>query len=73
MTLRNLDYLFKPRSVALIGASDKAQSVGAVLASNLLSGGFKGPIDLVSPRHRTIGGVRVHANISDLPEAPIWR
>jgi acetyltransferase len=70
MTLRNLDYLFKPRSVALIGASDKAQSVGAVLASNLLSGGFRGPIDLVSPHHRTIGGVRVHAQISDLPEAP---
>lgn len=70
MTIRNLDYLFKPRSVAVIGASDKAQSVGAVLTSNLLSSGFQGPIDLVNPRHRTIGGVRVYQNVGSLPEPP---
>lgn len=70
MTVRNLDYLFKPRSVALIGASDEAQSVGAVLTSNLLSGDFKGPIDLVNPRHSTIGGVRVYKDVAALPDPP---
>ena len=44
MSVRNLKYLFQPRSIVLIGASDEAQSVGAVIANNLLSGGFKGPL-----------------------------
>ena len=70
MTVRNLDYLFKPSSVALIGASDEAQSVGAVITSNLLSGDFKGSIDLVNPHYLTIGGVRVHKDVAALPEPP---
>ena len=70
MTVRNLDYVFKPTSVALIGASDETQSVGGILTSNLLSGDFKGSIDLVNPRHRTIGGVRVYNDIAALPEPP---
>jgi acetyltransferase len=70
MSVRNLHYLFSPRSVALIGASDQPQSVGAVLTANLLSGGFGGPVDLVNPRLRTLGGVRVHRDIADLPEPP---
>ena len=70
MSVRNLKYLFQPRSIVLVGASDKAQSVGAVLANNLLSGGFDGPIDLVNPRHRVIGGIRVHKEIASLPEPP---
>jgi len=68
MSVRNLNYLFQPRSIVLIGASDEAQSVGAVLVSNLLSGGFDCPIDLVSPHHRVIGGIRVYKEISSLPE-----
>ena len=70
MSIRNLKCLFKPRSIVLVGASDEAQSVGAVLANNLLSGGFNGPIDLVNPQHRVIGGIRVHKDIASLPEAP---
>ena len=70
MSVRNLKYLFQPRSIVLVGASDEAQSVGAVLANNLLSGGFDGPIDLVNPRHRVIGGIRVHKEIASLPEPP---
>jgi acetyltransferase len=68
MSVRNLKYLFHPRSIVLIGASDEARSVGAVLANNLLSGGFDGPIDLVNPRHRFIGGIRVYKEVADLPE-----
>lgn len=47
MTIRNLDYLFKPDSVALIGASKTPSSVGAVLARNLFSSGFDGPVIVV--------------------------
>jgi acetyltransferase len=38
MSIRNFDVLFRPRSIALIGASKKARSVGAVLADLLPCG-----------------------------------
>jgi acetyltransferase len=38
MSTRNLHYLFAPKSVALIGASDRPHSVGATVLSNLLAG-----------------------------------
>lgn len=68
MSVRNLNYLFHPRSIVLIGASNEVQSVGSVLVSNLFSAGFDGPIDLVSPHHRVIGGIRVYKEIASLPE-----
>jgi len=70
MTTRNFEYLFNPRSVALIGASDKPHTVGAVLAANLLSGGFRGPVYLVHPTHRSIGGMQVFPDVQALPSAP---
>jgi acetyltransferase len=70
MTVRNLDSLFKPRSVALIGASPRAGSVGQVTAKNLLEGGFAGPVWLVNPRHAEILGRPAVADVAHLPEAP---
>jgi acetyltransferase len=70
VSIRNLDALLEPRSVALVGASDVPGSVGHVLARNLLHSGFAGSVALVNPRHRTIEGVRVHADVASLPEAP---
>jgi len=42
MSIRNLDVLFSPETIALIGASNQPWSVGAVLARNLLCAGFAG-------------------------------
>lgn len=67
MTTRNLDALFAPRSIALIGASNHAHSVGAVIARNLAAGGFAGPILPVNPHERAIGSVLCHASVADLP------
>ena len=44
MSVRNLDHLFRPKSIALIGASDRPQSVGATVMRKLLEGGFTGPV-----------------------------
>ncbi len=41
MTIRNLDYLFKPDIIALIGGGGDSE---AIIARNLMNGGFKGPI-----------------------------
>ena len=70
MTIRNLERLFKPSRVALIGASEKAMSVGLVAARNLLGAGFEGPIHLVNPRGGTIEGRPVVKSLNDLAEAP---
>lgn len=70
MTIRNLDRLLAPKSVALIGASPKPGSVGNIVARNMLSGGFKGPIHFINPRHQSIEGLRCYHSIEALPEAP---
>jgi acetyltransferase len=70
MTVRNLDALFKPRSIAIIGASRRPGSVGAVLARNLFNGGFDGPIMPVNPKHRAVEGVLCYPDIAQLPMTP---
>ncbi len=70
MSIRNLDFVFKPRSVALIGASKKASSVGAVLAHNLFNSGFDGPIMPVNPKDDAIEGVLTYRDIDALPRTP---
>jgi acetyltransferase len=70
MTGRNLDYLLKPSSVALIGASDRPSSLGAAVLKNLRDAAFAGPIMPVNPKHAEIGGARCYVSIADLPTVP---
>lgn len=70
MSIRNLGHVFAPRSVALIGASNTPRSVGAVLARNLLRGGFKGPIMPVNPRADSVEGVLAYRDVAALPATP---
>ncbi|MBL8551256.1 MAG: bifunctional acetate--CoA ligase family protein/GNAT family N-acetyltransferase [Hyphomonadaceae bacterium] len=70
MTTRNFDALFAARSLALIGASNRPGSVGAVIARNLFGGGFEGSIATVNPREETILGRPSCRSIADLPDAP---
>jgi acetyltransferase len=70
MTIRNLDHLFEPSSVALIGASDRTGSIGQVVLRNLRDGGFDGDIALVNPKHRTIDGQPCYAGVGELPQPP---
>jgi acetyltransferase len=70
VSIRNLDKLFNPSSVALIGASDRAGSVGAVVASNLRGAGFHGELLLVNPHATALDGLQVYPEISSMPHAP---
>ena len=70
MSIRNLDAVFHPKSVALIGASPRPDSVGFVVAKNLLAGGFEGPIMPVSPTHESVAGMLAYHDIQSLPVAP---
>ena len=70
MSVRNLEKLFHPSSVALIGASDRPGSIGAVVMRNLLASGFSGPIHPVNPAHATVAGLRCCASVAELDQAP---
>ncbi|MFP3569495.1 GNAT family N-acetyltransferase [Paraburkholderia sp. SIMBA_030] len=70
MTVRNLDALFRPQSVAVIGASERPGSTGAMVWARVLEGGFGGPIWPVNPKYDTLGGRAVIGDAGDLPQAP---
>ena len=70
MSIRNLDKMFRPRSIAVIGASDKARSVGAALMTNLLHAGFRGSIVPVNPKTDAVHGIKAFADVASLPAAP---
>ncbi|MFM0690369.1 GNAT family N-acetyltransferase [Paraburkholderia strydomiana] len=70
MTVRNLDALFRPKSVAVIGASERPGSTGAMVWARLLEGGFEGPLWPVNPRYETLSGHPVIGDVGDLPQAP---
>lgn len=70
MTVRNLDRLFQPSSIAVIGASNRPQSIGKVVSHNLYSAGFDGPVMAVNPHARSIESTLAYGSIDDLPIAP---
>ncbi|MCR5881060.1 bifunctional acetate--CoA ligase family protein/GNAT family N-acetyltransferase [Phenylobacterium sp. J367] len=67
MTTRNLDALFHPQAIALVGASDTPGSVGRVIAHNLLNAGFAGPVLPVNPHAASVGSSLAYPNIAALP------
>lgn len=70
MSIRNLNALFSPDTIALIGASNRPGSVGAVLARNLFDAGFAGPILTVNPSERAIRSALNYHSVSELPLPP---
>ena len=70
MSIRHLELLFQPTSVAVIGASERPHSVGATVLANVLQGGFDGEVWPVNPKYGELSGRRVYHSIGDLPQAP---
>ncbi len=65
----SLDVFFAPRNVAVIGATEKAGSVGRTLLWNLVSNPFGGTVFPVNPRHSSVLGIRAYPTIADVPDA----
>lgn len=70
MSIRNLDHLLNPRSIAVIGASTRAGSIGQRVLENVLEGGFKGTIFAVNPKRVEMDDEWWVATVADLPVAP---
>jgi len=63
-----LDYLFYPRSVAIVGATEREGSVGRTILWNLLRSPFGGTIYPVNPKRKHVLGVKAYPSILDVPE-----
>ena len=70
MSIRNLEHLFRPQSVAVIGASETPRSVGATVLHNLIDGRFAGAIMPVNPKHDELAGIKVYPTVASLPTVP---
>jgi acetyltransferase len=68
MSTRNLDKIFNPRSVALVGASEESGKLGYILFRNLIEGGFKGPVYPVNPRAKVIQGKKAYKSVTDIKD-----
>lgn len=65
---RSLDRLLRPRSVAIVGASDKPGALGASVLANLERHGFSGDIYLINPKRDAIGARPCLKSVDDLPK-----
>ncbi len=62
--------IFTPQSVAVIGATDRAGSVGCTVLSNLMGSPFGGPVWPVNPKRPTVLGLPAYKSVRELPGVP---
>ncbi len=65
---QSLDAIFKPAAVAVIGATDKAGSVGRTVIRNLISNPFGGTVFPVNPTRSNVLGIQAYPSIAEVPE-----
>ena len=70
MTVRNLDFLFRPRSVAVVAEGDQPGCYADVVLRNLEGGGFKGTILRARAKKHSLFGIGGHMHVSELESVP---
>ncbi|ONH28855.1 bifunctional GNAT family N-acetyltransferase/acetate--CoA ligase family protein [Pseudofrankia asymbiotica] len=65
--VRSLRALLRPRSVAVVGASQRPRTVGHEVVRNIVAGGFPGPVYVVNPHAAEVAGVAAVPSVRDLP------
>ncbi|MBU1637695.1 acetate--CoA ligase family protein [bacterium] len=66
--LRNLDAIFKPKSIAVIGASRTPETIGHTIVKNLVDFGFNGPVYPVNPKAKFIRSMRAYRSVLEIPD-----
>jgi len=70
MTVKSVEQLLKPHSIAVIGASNQPNRPGNAVMRNLLQGQFDGPVMPVTPHYKSVNGVLAYRSIEELPIIP---
>src|ERR687894_1397736 len=65
---RSLDAIFRPESVAVIGATDSAGSVGRTVMRNLINNPFGGTVYPINPTRPSVSGIKAYSSVSEVPE-----
>jgi acetyltransferase len=65
----SLDVFFQPKSVAVVGATEHAGTVGRTLLWNLISSSFGGTVYPVNPKRPSVLGIKAYPRVSDIPDA----
>lgn len=68
MSVHNLDKIFRPASVAVVGASEKQGTIGWALLRNLGKAGYPGRIYPVNPRYDTLQGLKTYPSLAGIHE-----
>lgn len=66
--LKNIDTIFNPRAIAVIGASRSPLKWGHIILGNIISGGYKGEIYPINPRESRIFGLKVYPDVGSIPD-----
>lgn len=73
MSTRFLHHFFSPRSIAVVGASEKPHSMGGIVIRNLLEGGFAGTLWAINPKgYDSVHGVDGLSRVHQLPRCRTW-
>lgn len=64
----NLDSLFYPSSLSVVGASSKSDTIGNIMLQNFIDFGFSGKIYPVNPKYEEISGLKTYPSVTDVPE-----
>ncbi len=70
MSIRNMDSLFEPGSVAIFGASLRPDRMGTKVMNNMAESGFAGAIWPVNPKYEQLLGIPCYPRLSALPRVP---
>ncbi len=70
MSIQNLQKIFQPQRVAVVGASDTPGKVGYIIFHNLVSHGFSGVVYPINARREAIQGVAAYPTLESLPHVP---
>jgi acetyltransferase len=70
VTIRNLDKIFRPRRVAVVGASDQPKKVGYILLHNLIGRGYEGVVYPVNTKREAVQGIAAYPSLTALPHVP---
>src|SRR5947209_17315131 len=64
-----LNAIFEPKSIAVIGATEKAGSVGRTILWNLISNPFGGTVFPINPKRANVLGIKAYPRLAALPQA----
>jgi len=65
---KDIDCIISPKSIAVVGATNRPGSVGLATFKNLLQAGYQGILYPVNPKSKSIQGVKAYPSLTDVPD-----